>query len=519
MRQINYSRANDLPAMSAELKEIRLPYRDRVRPTAGPLSTLAHAEQKIDQLIEMLAAEQALDQYGGQVTAAQTIAQSVGTALAERAGQVTERLVPRRRSAEAEPQLMEPEEAPRRATVLSLHSGKAEADSPTSPAAQAIELSIVMPCLDEADTVGTCVLKALYAIEKMGIAGEVVVADNGSRDDSVEIAESLGARVVHVDQPGYGAALMGGIEAARGRFVLMGDADDSYDFTQAHRFYRKLCDGAELVQGCRLASGGGRVMPGAMPWLHQYGNPSLTWLVQKMFKAPIHDVYCGMRGFTKELYDRLDQRCTGMEFATEMIIKSSLFGARIDEVPIILHPDGRKSHRPHLRTFRDGWRTLRFFLMLSPRWTFLAPGLALGAVGALGCFLVMARVSVAGVVFDAHTLLVSMVALLIATQLGCFAVLAKTFAASEGILPRDARVERLARRWSLERILCAAAGLIAGGVAVVAWKSLGWAGVGFGPLDYSETMRWIVPAVGAIALGFQLAFSGFLHSILRLARR
>lgn len=384
---------------------------------------------------------------------------------------------------------------------------------------QPLELSIVMPCLDEADTVGNCVLKALYSLDKMGISGEVIVADNGSRDDSVQIAEDLGARVVHVDEPGYGAALMGGIEAARGRFVIMGDADDSYDFSQAHRFYQKLCDGADLVQGCRLPSGGGRVMPGAMPWLHQYGNPALTWLVQKMFGAPINDVYCGLRGFTKELYQRLDQRCTGMEFATEMIIKSTLFGAQISEVPIVLHPDGRKSHRPHLRTFRDGWRTLRFFLMLSPRWTFLAPGAALATAGLLGCLLVMLRVSLAGIVFDAHTLLVSMVALLVAAQLGTFALLAKTFAAAEGILPKDSRVEKFARRFSLERTLWFSGALIAGGVGTVAWKSWQWAADGFGPLDYSETMRWIVPAVGAIALGFQFAFSSFLLGVLRLARR
>jgi len=208
-----------------------------------------------------------------------------------------------------------------------------------------------------------------------------------------------------------------------------------------------------------------------------------------------------------------------MEFATEMIIKSTLFGARISEVPIVLHPDGRKAHRPHLRTFRDGWRTLRFFLMLSPRWTFLAPGVALGAAGLLGTLLVLLRVSLAGIVFDAHTLLVSMVALLVAAQLGCFALLAKTFAASEGILPKDSRVDQFARRCSLERTLWFSGSLVLGGIGVVVWKSLDWASEGFGALDYSQTMRWIVPAVGAIALGFQFAFSGFLLSVLRLARR
>ncbi len=470
MRQSNVSTLVDLYHSSNELNEIRLPYRPGNTQRGSTADVLARAEQQLDNLVELLAAERALDR---------------------RPLNRLERI---------------------KTTHL-------PAVTSQQPPEQQLELSIVMPCLDEADTVGNCVLKAVCALQKMGVSGEVIVADNGSRDNSVEIAEALGARVVHVEEPGYGAALMGGIEAARGRFILMGDADDSYDFSQAHRFYDKLCDGAELVQGCRLPSGGGRVMPGAMPWLHQYGNPGLTWLVQKMFKAPINDVYCGMRGFTKELYQRLDQRCTGMEFATEMIIKSTLFGARIQEVPIILHPDGRKSHRPHLRTFRDGWRTLRFFLMLSPRWTFLAPSLVLGGAGVIGSLLVLMRVSLAGIVFDAHTLLVSMVALLVAAQLGCFALLAKTFAASEGILPKDSRVETFARRVSLERTLWFSAALVTGGVAVVAWKSFGWAAEGFGQLDYSETMRWIVPAVGAIALGCQFAFSSFLLGVLRLARR
>lgn len=383
-----------------------------------------------------------------------------------------------------------------------------------------LELSIVIPCLDEADTLGVCIEKALGSIERLGISGEVVVADNGSQDDSVAIAERLGARVVHVKEPGYGAALMGGIEAAYGKYVIMGDADDSYDFSQAHRFYEVLRDtDADLVQGCRLARGGGTVMPGAMPWLHQYGNPALTTLVRTMFKAPIHDVYCGMRGFKKTHYTRLDQRCTGMEFATEMIIKSTLFGADIREIPITLHPDGRKAHRPHLRTFRDGWRTLRFFLLLSPRWTFLMPSALLGLVGLVGCLLVLGRIAIGNVVFDAHTLLVSVLALLLSAQLASFAVVSKCFAATEGILPRHAGLERVLKIFNLERCLTSASALIAGGTGVIAWKTWGWASSGFGGLDYSETMRWIIPAAGAIALGFQVAFSSFMLSVIRMARR
>ncbi len=384
---------------------------------------------------------------------------------------------------------------------------------------ETLELSIVMPCLDEAETIGNCVLKAQYALEKLGVPGEVIIADNGSRDDSVEIAEALGARVVHVARRGYGAALMGGIAEARGKYIVMGDADDSYDFTCVPKFYERLCEGADLVQGCRLPSGGGRIMPGAMPRLHRLGNPWLTWMVRKMFHAPINDVYCGMRGFRKDFYQRLDQRCTGMEFATEMIIKSSLFGGRISEIPITLYKDGRTLHRPHLRTFRDGWRTLRFFLMQSPRWTFLVPGAALGCMGFIGALLALVNFNIAGVVLDAHTLLVCTLAMLVAAQLGSCAVLAKTFATGEGLLPRDNRLEALSHVFTLERCLTLSATLTCGGLAVIAWTSLAWASSGFGHLDYSSTMKMMIPAIGAIALGVQVAASSFLLSILRMAKR
>jgi glycosyltransferase involved in cell wall biosynthesis len=241
---------------------------------------------------------------------------------------------------------------------------------------ESVELSVVMPCLNESDTIGICVEKAIRAMREAGIDGEVVVADNGSTDNSKRIASSLGARTVDVRERGYGSALMGGIEASRGKFILMGDCDDSYDFLEIPAFVSQLRNGFDLVQGCRLPRGGGRVLPGAMPFLHRWiGNPILSWLVRRMFRIPIHDVYCGMRGFTPELYRRLDLRSPGMEFATEMIIKSGLHGASMTQVPITLHPDGRKVHGPHLRTFRDGWRTLRLFLVFSPRWTFFRQGL------------------------------------------------------------------------------------------------------------------------------------------------
>lgn len=345
------------------------------------------------------------------------------------------------------------------------------------------------------------------------------MADNGSTDGSIEIALEEGARVVHVEQKGYGAALMGGIEAARGRFVLMGDADDSYDFTDTAKFYHKLLEGADIVQGCRLPNGGGNVMPGAMPWLHQWGNPAMTWLVRTMFKSPVHDVYCGMRAFRRDWYLGLNQRCTGMEFATEMIIKSSVFPCKFMEVPITLHPDGRKAHRPHLRTFRDGWRTLRFFLMQSPRWLFLFPGILLALVGIAGYAVSLSGCRIAGVAFEAHTMLVSTLSLLIAAQLGACAILARTFAGYEGLLPKDERLEKLNNIFPLERCLIGAAVLFVGGLAVIGGKAYLWAVSGFGPLDYARSMMYLIPAAGAMALGVQAATSSFLLSLLRLRRR
>src|SRR5438445_28151 len=272
------------------------------------------------------------------------------------------------------------------------------------PSERPVELSIVMPCLNEAETLASCINKAQGFLHKQGIIGEVIIADNGSTDGSQEIARYCGGRVVPVTPPGYGNALMGGIGAARGKYVIMGDADDSYDFSQLMPFLIKLREGYELVQGCRLPSGGGTVRRRAMPLSHRWlGNPMFSFLARKWFCAPVHDIYCGMRGFTKGLFQRLDQRCTGMEFATEMIIKASLNKERIAEVPITLHPDGRKTRAPHLKTFRDGWRTLRFFLICSPRWLFLMPGLLLILLGGAGYAVVFSRLTFNGVIFDAHT--------------------------------------------------------------------------------------------------------------------
>jgi glycosyltransferase involved in cell wall biosynthesis len=381
------------------------------------------------------------------------------------------------------------------------------------------ELSVVMPCLDEADTLATCIAKAQRAMSEHEIRGEVIVADNGSRDGSVEIAERAGARVVHVAERGYGSALMGGIAASQGRIVLMGDADDSYDFNEIPAFVEKVRDGYDLVQGCRLPRGGGRVLPGAMPFLHRwFGNPLLSALARLMFRAPVTDTYCGMRAFTRKLYDRLDQRCTGMEFATEMIIKSTLHGARIGEVPITLHPDGRRTHGPHLRTFRDGWRTLRFFLLLSPRWLFLVPGALMILAGLVGYAAALPGLRIGGVEFGAHSLLVASLAVLLGYQSLLFAIFSKTFAITTGLVPEDPRMSRFFEIVNLERGLLVGFGSLVLGLGLIGVAVRQWQLEGFGPLDYPQTMRWVIPGVTLAALGFQTVLSGWFVSILGMNR-
>lgn len=378
-----------------------------------------------------------------------------------------------------------------------------------------IELSVVMPCLNEADTLETCIRKAQTAMREAGIEGEVIVADNGSDDGSREIARRLGARVVPVDARGYGNALQGGIEAARGRFVLMGDADDSYDFLEIPRFVAELRKGYDLVQGCRLPSGGGTVMPGAMPFLHRWlGNPLFSVLVRRMFGAPIHDVYCGMRGFTRSLYDRLDMRSPGMEFATEMIIKSSVRGEKIAEVPINLHPDGRESHEPHLRTFRDGWRTLRFFFLASPRWLFTIPGLTTIVIGLLFAGLVLGRITIGGARFDAHTLLFASLAVILGFQTMTFGVFARKYGIAEGLLPQTAASRGLLSSFTLERGILVGGLVFLMGLMILARSVYGWYQVGFGDLDYSATMRWVIPGFTFAALGFQMILASFLMAVL-----
>ena len=376
-----------------------------------------------------------------------------------------------------------------------------------------------MPCLNEADTVAACVEKAIRCLRENGVHGEVVLADNGSTDGSRELAAAAGARVVPVADRGYGAALMGGIAAAKGRFVIMGDADDSYDFLDLAKFVDRLRKGADLVQGCRLPAGGGTVMPGAMPFLHRWwGNPMFTFMARWMFRAPIHDIYCGLRGFRREWQQELRQRCTGMEFATEMLIKGSLSGARIEEVPITLHPDGRKAHAPHLKTFRDGWRTLRFFFLCSPRWLFLIPGGASVLAGLLVGSLAWGGATFGRARLDAHTLLAASVMVVCGWQAVLFGIFANTFAVQIGLFPENATYHRFYRFARLERGIIASALAVVLGVGLWGAAFVQWREVGYGPLDYARTLRFVIPGATLVSLGLQTFFGSFLVSLLGLKR-
>ena len=383
-------------------------------------------------------------------------------------------------------------------------------------APHAVEVSIVMPCLNEAETLATCIQKAQRAIEKDSLSAEIIVADNGSTDGSQVIAAELGARVVPVKRKGYGSALIGGIDAAHGELVIMGDADDSYDFTAIAPLIAKLREGYDLVVGNRFLGG---IEPGAMPWSHRWiGNPVLTFISRVFFHTPVGDAHCGLRGFRKDAYERMNLRATGMEFASEMVIKASLKGMRIAEVPVALRPDGR-SRPPHLRTWRDGWRHLRFMLLFSPRCLFLYPGLVLFAVGVvLSALLIPGPLHIGGVRLDVHTLLVASFLALLGYQLVLFAVFTKIFAVRTGFHPPHPLLERVFRYVTLEvglaaGVLMGLVGLVALVVAVASWRA-----VGFGNLDPSLTMREVIPAVVLLALGTQTVFASFFISILSIDR-
>jgi glycosyltransferase involved in cell wall biosynthesis len=390
----------------------------------------------------------------------------------------------------------------------------------SSLADEYIELSIVMPCLNEADTLATCIKKCNQVIQEHNLAAEVIIADNGSTDGSIEIARQHGARVVHINEKGYGNALKGGISAALGEYVIMGDADDSYNFLEIPKFVEKLREGKQLVQGCRLPGGGGQVLPGAMPFSHRWlGNPMFSAMVRRMFKAPINDVYCGLRGFRSDFYRELDLRCCGMEFATEMIIKASLFKADIAEVPITLHPDGRKAHAPHLRTFRDGWRTLRFFMVYSPKFLFQIPGIALLMVGLVAYLLAMSGARIFGLALDAHTMLFGTLSILMGYQLIQFAIFSKTFSIEQGLMPVDHELTRHSKIFTLERSLILGSFVFLSGATLLGCAVNQWRLASFGALDYASTMRVVIPGITLAAIGFQTVAASLFMGVLKLARR
>lgn len=377
-----------------------------------------------------------------------------------------------------------------------------------------IEVSIVIPCLNEADTLENCLFRAKKALLNCTENGEIIVADNDSTDDSAKIALENGARVVSVKERGYGSALMGGISAAKGKFIVMGDADESHDLLEIPKFIEKLRDGFDIAQGCRFPAGGGTISSGSMSFLHRrIGNPFFSLLVRRWFNAPIHDVYCGFRAFKREFYDRLDQRCTGMEFAPEMIIKASFLNAKIAEVPVTHHPDGRKSHPPHLRTFRDGWRTLRFFLMYSPRWLFLLPGILLVLAGVAAYLLLVSDVFNSSINGQIQTAMFGSLAILCGYQSILFAIFTKVFAISEGLLPVDERFNRFFEIVNLERGLTVASiTLFVGFIFLV---------LGFlqAEIFFLEFLHFIFIGATMIAVGFQTILSGFFTSILGMKRK
>lgn len=381
----------------------------------------------------------------------------------------------------------------------------------------AVELSIVMPCLNEAETLATCIRKAKSYLDRSGVSGEIVIGDNGSTDGSQQIATSLGARVIPVPIRGYGAALYGAITAAQGRYCIMGDSDDSYNFEKLDAFVYKLRQGYDLVMGNRFQGG---IMQGAMPWKNRYiGNPILSTIGKILFRAEVGDFHCGLRGFSKCAFLQMDLRTTGMEFASEMVIKAKLMGMKMTEVPTTLSPDGR-TRPPHLLPYRDGWRHLRFMVLHSPRWLFLYPGSLLILLGLAGCaWLLPGPRIVYGIEFDVHTLLYAFVGVLLGFQFVSFAVFTKVFAISEGLLPEDPRLNRVFHYITLEVGLAAGALLVAIGIGGSIFAVSGWAKQSFGALDAGHMLRIVMPSVFSLTLGVQIICESFFLSILGLRRR
>ena len=384
---------------------------------------------------------------------------------------------------------------------------------PTST--EAIELSIVMPCLNEAETLATCIDKAQGYLERSGVVGEVVIADNGSTDGSQDIARAHGARVVDVPAKGYGSALMGGIDAARGEYVIMGDADDSYDFSRLDPFVERLRAGDELVMGNRFKGG---IAEGAMPPLHKYlGNPVLSWIGRVLFRSPIGDFHCGLRGFNRRSILNLHLQTTGMEFASEVVVKSTLGGLRVSEVPTTLDKDGR-SRPPHLRSWRDGWRHLRFLLIFSPRWLFLIPGAVAFFIGLHGTlFLSFGPIILGDVGFDVSSQVYLAALTVVGYQSVLFAILTKIYAQHEGFrIPRSRNFDRLERRISLESSALVGLAIFVIGLAIAIWQFSVWASTGFGALDPTSTLRTAVLAALLMMLGAQTIMAGMFLGVLNV---
>ncbi len=378
------------------------------------------------------------------------------------------------------------------------------------------ELSVVMPCLNEAETLETCIRKAQSFFEREGVDGEVVIADNGSTDGSQEIASRLNARVVPVGEKGYGNALMGGISAAHGTYVIMGDADDSYDFNNLMPYLNKLREGYDLVMGNRFKGG---IKKGAMPFLHKYlGNPVLSFIGRLFFKIKIGDFHCGLRGFSKSAYEKMEMRTTGMEFASEMVVKASLKRLKIAEVPTILSPDGR-SRPPHLNTWRDGWRHLRFLLLYSPKWLFLIPGMLLFFVGLLlSAFLLIKPITLGSVTFDVHTLLFTALGMLVGFQFIVFYGLTKVYTIENGLLPKSKKYDRLFQFINLEKGLVAGVLLMIGGISLAIIAYFNWQEINFGDINNSNTLRMVIASATTILLGVQIVLFSLFFSVLGMKK-
>jgi len=378
-------------------------------------------------------------------------------------------------------------------------------------------LSIVMPCLNEAETLETCISKAKGFLQKSGMRGEIIIADNGSTDGSLRLAEKAKVSIVHVAQKGYGSALLGGIEAARGEFVIMGDADDSYDFSDLGGFVEALESGYDLVMGNRFKGG---IRPGAMPFLHRYlGNPVLSWLARLFFKSNIGDFHCGLRGLRRDAILALNLQTTGMEFASEMIVKATMRGLKIKEVPTILYPDGR-TRPPHLRTWSDGWRHLRFLLLYSPRWLFFYPGLALTVLGILiSAFLLPGPRRVGNVTLDINTLMYASLLTIVGVQAVLFSLFTTVFGVNAGLLPRDPLTEQFVQRIGLEKGILLSLGMILLGFASSIGALVYWSQNLFGEIDPTFSMRLVIPGAVLFTLGFQALFASFFLSILNTKLR